>query len=127
VVGIGREPATIRPTRGDIHLVSFAQSLGHVIEGPHPAMIVSSDSINRGAGTVMACPMTSRIRHDADDYLPPYLVPAPGRATGLTRDGYVKVDQVHTLPIEVLGPRVGRASPETMAEVDTALRFVLGV
>ena len=31
---------------------------------------------------------------------------APGRATGLTRDGYVKVDQVHTLPVELLGPRI---------------------
>jgi mRNA-degrading endonuclease toxin of MazEF toxin-antitoxin module len=127
VVGIGRPPTTHRPSRGDIHLVAFAESLGHVIEGPHPAIIVSSDALNRGAGTVMACPMTSRIRHDAADYLPPYLVAAPSRATGLTRDGYVKVDQVLTLSIEVLGPRLGRANPETMSEIDTALRFVLGV
>ena len=127
MVGIGRASAAQRPTRGDIHLVSFAAGLGPVIDGPHPAIIVSSDSLNRGAGTVMACPMTSRIRHDPEAYLPPYLVPAPGHATGLTRDGYIKVDQVHTLPIDVLGPRMGRANPETMAEVDTALRFVLGV
>jgi mRNA-degrading endonuclease toxin of MazEF toxin-antitoxin module len=116
-----------RPARGDIHLVAFAEGLGHVIEGPHPAMIVSSDALNRGAGTVMACPMTSRIRHDATDYLPPYLVAASSRATGLTRDGYVKVDQVHTLPIELLGPRMGRANPDTMAQVDAALRFVLAL
>lgn len=127
MVGIGRAPDAQGPTRGDIHLVSFAENLGHVIEGPHPAIIVSSDSLNRRAGTVIACPMTSKIRHDADAYLPPYLVPAPGYATGLTRDGYVKVDQVHTLPIDALGPRMGRANPETMALVDTALRFVLGV
>jgi mRNA-degrading endonuclease toxin of MazEF toxin-antitoxin module len=126
MVGIGRAPAH-RPSRGDIHLVAFAESPGHAIEGPHPAIIVSSDALNRGASTVMACPMTSRIRHDAKDYLPPYLVAAPSRATGLARDGYVKVDQVHTLPIEILGPRMGRANPETMSEVDTALRFVLGV
>ena len=75
----------------------------------------------------MACPMTSKIRLDADVYLPPYLVPAPGRATGLTRDGYVKVDQMHTLSIDVLGPRMGRADPETMVLVDAALRFVLRV
>lgn len=127
MVGIGRAPATQRPSRGDIHLVAFTESLGHVIDGPHPAIIVSSDSLNRGAGTVMACPMTSRIRHDAEDYLPPYLVAAPSRATGLTRDGYIKVDQMHTLSIEVLGPRMGRANPETVTKVDAALRFVLGL
>jgi mRNA-degrading endonuclease toxin of MazEF toxin-antitoxin module len=127
MVGIGRAPASPRGSRGDIHLVAFAESLGHVIEGPYPAIIVSSDSLNRGAGTVMACPLTSRIRHDPADYLPPYLVAAPSRATGLARDGYIKVDQVHTLPIELLGPRMGRASPGTMAELDAALRFVLGL
>lgn len=127
MVGIGRAPAASRPSRGDIHLVAFADSLGHAIEGPHPAIIVSSDALNRGAGTVMACPLTSRIRHNPGDYLPPYLVAAPGRATGLTRDGYIKVDQVHTLPIEILGPRMGRANPATMAELDAALRFVLAL
>ena len=127
MVGMGRTPVVARPSRGDIHLVAFAESLGQVIEGPHPAIIVSSDALHRGAGTVMACPMTSKIRHDAADYLPPYLVAASSRATGLTRDGFVKVDQVHTLPIELLGPRMGRASPETMAEVDAALRFVLAI
>jgi mRNA-degrading endonuclease toxin of MazEF toxin-antitoxin module len=127
MVGIGRASATTGPSRGDIHLVAFAEPNGKVIGGPHPALIVSSDALNRGAGTVMACPLTSRIRHDADDYLPPYLVSASGRATGLARDGYVKVDQVHTLPVEVLGPRMGRANPETMADVDRALRFVLGI
>jgi mRNA-degrading endonuclease toxin of MazEF toxin-antitoxin module len=107
--------------------VAFADVRGNVIAGPHPAVIVSTDALNRGAGTVIACPMTSRIRHDADVYLPPYLVPASGRSTGLTRDGYVKVDQVHTLPVEMLGPRMGRANAETMADVDVALRFVLGI
>jgi mRNA-degrading endonuclease toxin of MazEF toxin-antitoxin module len=107
--------------------VAFPGRAGNVIEGPHPAVIVSSDALNRGAGTVIACPMTSRIRHDAEVYLPPYLVPASGHATGLSQDGFVKVDQVHTLAVELLGPRMGRANPDTMAKVDAALRFVLGI
>lgn len=113
--------------RGDIFLVQFADAGGKVRFGPHPALIVSSDSLNRRAGTLLACPMTSRIRHDAAVYLPPYLVAAPARATGLQRDGYVKADQVHTLPVEALGPRMGRANPAVMSDVDTALRFVLEI
>ena len=127
MVGIGRAPATGAPSRGDIHLVAFTDGAGNVVAGAHPAVVVSSDALNRRAGTVMACPMTSRIRHDAAVYLPPYLVPAASRSTGLARDGYVKVDQVHTLAVELLGPRMGRANPETMAAIDAALRFVLAL
>lgn len=127
MVGIGRGSGPSGPTRGDIHFVPFAEGRGNAIGGPHPAVIVSSDALNRGAGTVLACPLTSRICHDPTVYLPPYLVAAHRQATGLDRDGYVKVDQVHTLPIDVLGPRVGRANPATMEAVDQALRFVLGL
>ena len=76
---------------------------------------------------MLLCPMTSRIRHDAASYLPPYLVAAPAKASGLDRDGYVKADQVFTRPTGRLGPKVGRLNPETMDRLDAALRFVLDV
>ena len=95
--------------------------------GPHPALIVSSDRLNRASRTILACPLTSQMRHDPAVFMPPYLVPATARATGLSRDGYVKADQVHTLPFQALGPRMGRANPEVMTAVDEALMFVLGL
>lgn len=125
MVGIGAAAPSSAPRRGDIHLVAFPEVGGHVIRGPHPAIVVSSDRLNRPTGTVLVCPLTSRIRHDPDEYLPPYLVPVTARATGLDRDGYAKVDQLFTRPVGMLGKRVGRANPETIAEVDRALRFVL--
>jgi mRNA-degrading endonuclease toxin of MazEF toxin-antitoxin module len=127
MVGIGRAPAHRGPARGDIYLVTFPGVGGAAVLGPHPALIVSSDRLNRGAGTLLACPMTSTIRHDAEVFLPPYLVTASARSTGLSRDGYVKTDQVHTLPLAALGPRMGRANPEVMSAVDSALRFVLAL
>jgi mRNA-degrading endonuclease toxin of MazEF toxin-antitoxin module len=54
-------------------------------------------------------------------------VTATARASGLTRDGYVKVDQVFTRPTDALGPKVGRLKPETMDRLDAALRFVLAL
>ena len=93
--------------------------------GPHPAVVVSSDRLNAKSGTVLVCPLTSKIRHDENTYLPPYLVSVTARASGLRRDGYVKVNQVFTRPVGTLGPRMGRIDPETMARVDHALRFAM--
>lgn len=127
MVGIGSRPAETGLRRADIHLIDFPEAVGRVLTGPHPAVIVSSDRLNRGGGTVLVCPLTSKIRHDPEGYLPPYLVRVTARASGLRLDGYVKVNQVFTRPIEAVGPRMGRINPETMERVNTALRFVLDV
>jgi mRNA interferase MazF len=127
MVGIGNVPASGGPRRGDIHIVAFPDVGGHVMRGPHPAVVVSTDRLNRPLGTVLVCPLTSQVRHDPAEYLPPYLVPIMRQASGLDRDGYAKIDQVITRPTETLGARIGRVNPETMASVDRALRFVLDV
>lgn len=127
MVGIGAGPATAHPRRADIHLVDFPEVAGHVITGRHPVVIVSSDRLNRSSATVLVCPMTSKIRHDPAAYLPPYLVAATARGSGLDRDGYVKVDQLFTRPLAALGPRIGRLNPETMDRLDRSLRFVLAL
>jgi mRNA-degrading endonuclease toxin of MazEF toxin-antitoxin module len=125
MVGIGNVPASGGPRRGDIHVVMFPDEGGHVIRGPHPAVVVSTDRLNRPLGTVLVCPLTSRVRHDIAEYVPPYLVPITRKASGLDRDGYAKIDQILIRSAEALGARIGRVNPETMASVDRALRFVL--
>jgi len=127
VVGIGSAGPGTPLRRGDIHLIAFPDAGGHVLAGPHPAVIVSSDRLNRASGTVLVCPLTSRIRHDPSTYLPPYLVAVAARDSGLARDGYVKADQVFTRPVEGMGRRVGRVNPATMDRVNAALRMVLDV
>ena len=127
MVGIGASGDSRGPRRGDIHVVAFPEVGGRVIRGPHPAVVVSSDRLNRPTGTVLVCPLTSRIRHDPAEYLPPYLVPVTARASGLDRDGYAKVDQLFTGPWRRLGTRIGRVNQETMSALDGALRFVVDV
>jgi mRNA-degrading endonuclease toxin of MazEF toxin-antitoxin module len=127
VVSIDNGPAPTAPRRADIHMIEFPEVAGNVITGPHPGVIVSSDRLNRAGGTVLICPMTSRIRHEPAVYLPPYLVAATARNSGLNRDGYVKVDQLFTRPVNALGPQIGRLNPETMERLDAALRFVLAI
>ncbi len=86
------------PRRGDVHLVQFEDIGGHVLRGPHPAVVVSSDRLNRPDGTVLVCSMTTKARRVAGDWLPPYLVRVAQADTGLDRDGYVKCDQLFTRP-----------------------------
>ena len=126
MVAIGQGAPDARPRRGDIHLVQFEDLGGHVLRGPHPAVIVSSDRLNRPDGTILVCSLTSRGGADPA-WVPPYLVRITRRECGLDRDGWVKCDQVFTRPASWLGPRLGRLAPETLARVDTSLRFVLAL
>jgi mRNA-degrading endonuclease toxin of MazEF toxin-antitoxin module len=80
----------------------------------------------RRSSTVVVCPLTSR-GSPIEGYVPPYLVRVTRPASGLDRDGWAKCDQLFTRPVASLGPRIGRLNPETMAAVDDALRFVLGL
>ncbi|OGO57195.1 MAG: hypothetical protein A2V85_06030 [Chloroflexi bacterium RBG_16_72_14] len=115
------------PRRGDIHLVQFGDLGGHVMRGPRPALVVSSDRLNRGDGTVLVCSLTSRSGRPALDWVPPYLVRVTGRESGLDRDGWVKCDQLFTRPATWLGPRLGHLAPDAMSRVDASLRFVLAL
>ena len=81
------------PRRGDVHLVQFEDLGGHVLRGPHPAVVVSTDRLNRAGGTVLVCSMTTKARRVAGDWLPPYLVPVSRSDSGLDRDGFVKCDR----------------------------------
>jgi len=122
VVGIGRETPILGPRRGDIHFVAFPDSGGHVLRGPHPAVVVQTERMRRSS-TVIVVPMTSAARSAA--LAPPYLVPVAASDSGLDRDGFVKCDQPATLPLTVLGRRAGRLNAAAIERLDAALRFVL--
>jgi mRNA interferase MazF len=124
VVGIGQRVADVGPRRGDIHFIAFPDAGGHVLRGPHPAVVVQTDRMRRSS-TVVVVPMTSSARSAAE--APPYLVPVSARDSGLDRDGYVKCDQPQTLPVAALGSRAGRLTPPVVERLDVALRFVLAL
>ena len=125
MVGIGRAPALTRGRRGDIHLVAFEDIGGATIQGPHPAVVVQTERMARSS-TVLVCPMSTRGGRRPEP-VPPYLAWVTRRESGLDRDGWVKVDQIYTRPVELLGPKLGRLNPEALARVDASLRFVLGL
>ena len=124
MVGIGFAPPPAGPRRGDIHWVAFSDAAGHVIAGPHPAVVVQTQAMARSSKVVVV-PMTSKVR--SAELRPPYLVTVTASESGLSKDGWVKADQIVTIDIAELGDRAGRLSPGKIDELDAALRFVLAL
>ncbi len=119
---IGRAGPPASPRKGDIYLVELPAVGGHVQAGRRPAVVVQADRFGR-SGTVVLCPMTSV--PPADDLPRPHRVAVARSETGLDRDGWVKGDQLLTVPAPVLSGPIGRLAPSAIERLDVALRFVL--
>ncbi len=122
MVTIGRAAAPGGPRKGDIFIVEFPAVGGHVQAGLRPAVVVQADRLAR-SGTVVLCPITSAA--PPDDRPRPYRVPVMRAESGLDRDGWVKADQLQTVPTAMLRGPIARLAPAATDRLDAALRFVL--
>ena len=92
-----------------------------------PVVVVSNDAANRraeslGRGVITVVPLTSNVTR-----VLPFQVLVDAGSSGLTRTSKVRAEQVRSIALERLGARVGRLAPETMREVDRALRLHLAL
>ncbi len=119
----------IRP--GRIYLVSLNPAQGREQQGMRPVLVVSADAINRPPLVVTVVAAT-----DAANLLCDYPtnVRVPARESGLPNDTVFLCFQLRALdPTPFQEPRTGHVAPvgqlpaARMAEVDTALRAVLGL
>jgi mRNA-degrading endonuclease toxin of MazEF toxin-antitoxin module len=122
VVSIGRAAPQAGPRKGDIFVLEFPDVGGHVQAGRRPGVVVQADRFSR-SGTVVLCPMTSSA--PADDHPRPHRVPVARAESGLDRDGWVKTDQLATVPAALLQGPVARLASAAIDRLDIALRFVL--
>ena len=92
-----------------------------------PAVVVSNDGANAsasqmGRGVVTVVPVTSNIRR-----VHPFQVLLPAQATGLRHDSKAQAEQVRSVAVQRLGPRVGSLPPAIMEKLDEALRLHLAL
>jgi mRNA interferase MazF len=92
-----------------------------------PVVVVSNDAANRraeslGRGVVTVVPLTSNVTR-----VLPFQVLVEAGASGLSRASKIQAEQVRSVAVERLGARVGRLGPETMRELDRALRLHLAL
>ena len=113
--------------RGEICLVDLDPTRGAEADKRRLAVIVSNDGANAtatrlGRGVVTVVPVTTNVAH-----VYPFQVLLPGDATGLREDSKAQAEQVRSLSVQRIGAAVGNLPPDTMAELDDALRLHLGL
>jgi mRNA interferase MazF len=113
--------------RGEIRIADLEPARGSAANKRRPVVIVSNEGANAradalGRGVVTVVPVTSNVTH----LLPFQTLLEPG-ATGLTRSSKAQAEQVRSIDVRRLGPRVGQLPPAVIAQLDDALRLHLGL
>jgi mRNA interferase MazF len=84
-------------------------------------LILSHDVFNERSGTVIAVALTSQPQRAG------FPLTLELRTAKLTKHSWVKISQVRTLAVERIGARLGRASPEEIAQVVEGLNEIIGI
>lgn len=113
--------------RGEICLVDLEPVRGAESNKQRPAVIVSNDGANStaqrlGHGVVTVVPVTSSTAR-----VYPFQVLLPAAATGLSIDSKAQAEQVRSIAVERIGPRIGIVTSELQVALDDALRLHLAL
>lgn len=106
--------------RGEIRWADLNPTRGHEQAGQRPVLVLSHDIFNERSGTVIAVALTSQSPRAGFPLTLELVAPR------LPKRSWVKISQIRTLATERLGKRLGRASPEELAQVLEGLNEILG-
>jgi len=109
-----------RILRGEIRWADLSAGRGHEQIGRRPILVLSQDVFNERSGTVIAMALTSRSPRAGF----PLSMELEGK--GLPKRSWLKISQVRTLSVDRLGKRIGRATPEELAQALEGLNEILG-
>ena len=109
--------------RGELYIADLDPVVGSEQGGLRPVLVVQNDMGNRYSPTVVVLAVTSQLQQAR---LPTHVqVPAAGH--GLQKDSVILAEQLRTLDKRRLQERIGRLTPEYMAQVERALAVELGL
>lgn len=109
-----------RILRGDVRWAELSPVRGREQGGRRPVLVISHDVFNARSGTVIALAiMSSPQRAGFPLAMELEGVPMPKRS-------WLKLSQVRTLAAERIGRRMGRVSPETLAQAVEGLFEIVG-
>lgn len=108
------------PLRGEIWLADLGPTRGHERAGRRPVLVFSTDSFNTGpAGLIVILPLTSTVRA-----IPAHVLVNPPEG-GLRVPSVVLCDAIRSVSRDCLLGCWGVISPQTMSDVEMAVRFLL--
>jgi mRNA interferase MazF len=106
--------------RGEIRRADLNTTRGKEQSGQRPVLILSHDVFNERSGTVIAVALTSQPQRAGFPLTLELTTPR------LPKRSWVKISQIRTLAAERIGNRLGRASPEELAQILEGLNEILG-
>ena len=106
--------------RGEIRWADLTPTRGNEQAGQRPILVLSHDIFNERSGTVIAVALTSQAQRAG------FPLTLELTAPRLPKRSWVKISQIRTLATERVGKRLGRASPEELAQVLEGLNEILG-
>ncbi|MBM3319928.1 MAG: type II toxin-antitoxin system PemK/MazF family toxin [Candidatus Eisenbacteria bacterium] len=109
-----------RILRGEIRWADLNPVRGSEQAGRRPVLVLSHDVFNERSGTVIAVAVTSQPQRAG------FPLTLELKSRGLPKQSWVKISQIRTLAVERLGRRLGRASPEEIAQVVDGLNEIVG-
>ena len=110
-----------RILRGEIRWADLNPVRGREQAGLRPVLVLSHDVFNERSGTVIAAALTSQPQRAG------FPLTLELRAAKLPKRSWVKISQIRTLAAERIGARLGRASPEEIAQVVEGLNEIIGI
>jgi mRNA interferase MazF len=106
--------------RGEIRWADLNPTRGKEQSGQGPVLILSHDVFNERSGTVVAVALTSQPQRAG------FPLTLELTSPRLPKRSWVKISQIRTLATERIRNRLGRASPEELAQVLEGLNEILG-
>ena len=106
--------------RGEIRWADLDPTRGREQAGRRPILVLSHDVFNERSGTVIAVAITSQPQRAG------FPLTLELDAARLPKQSWVKISQVRTLSVERIGRRIGKASPEEVAQVVSGLNEIVG-
>lgn len=101
-----------------VHWVNLDPVVGSEIAKTRPAAIVSDDAMNEHLGTVVVCPLTSRVH-------PHWPFRVQARIAGKAAE--VEVDPIRMVSRQRIGQRIGTLKPAVAAAVRHVITVMYGV
>ena len=108
--------------RGDIYYANLDPVIGSEQGGERPVLIIQNDKGNQHSPTVIVAAVTSRVNKKKS--LPTHI---PIECSSLAKDSIALLEQIRTIDKQRLTEYVGRASSESMNEIDKSFLLSVGV
>jgi len=105
--------------RGEIRWADLNPVRGREQAGLRPVLILSEDIFNERSGTVIAMAITSQPQRAG------FPLTLELKSGILPKTSWVKISQIRTLSVERIGKRIGRTSPEELAQVVEGLNEII--